>query len=152
MCAVPGPGYFTACQYREPAVNRQPGFRRALVEQTHSLCNISVCFSPRKQSMIFSIFVGIICRFPINMNIFATLPKNNELSKNCLSIIFKGFGNQKLLFESFSFLWSYLNCISEIQTQPWSILKNSMIFWKNRPKISNFGKVTPGLFVKVWSS
>ena len=44
--------------YGEPAVNRQPGFRRALVEQTHSLCNISVCFSPRKQSMIFSIFVG----------------------------------------------------------------------------------------------
>ena len=32
----------------EPAVNRQPGFRRALVEQTHILCNISACFSPRK--------------------------------------------------------------------------------------------------------
>ena len=44
----------------------------------------------------------------------ATLPKNSELSKNCLSIIFKGFGNQKLIFESLSFLWSYLNCISEI--------------------------------------
>ena len=41
MFAGAGPSQFDAVQYVEPAVNRQPGFRRELVEQITSFESIS---------------------------------------------------------------------------------------------------------------